>query len=137
MSKESAIREILLYVISLELESYPDFLKDLEEDQTLETMENWELEEYITEYEGLGALEEFRDSGEDTNLPPSCYSRNYEVDFHAKTLPSGVTVGWDYLSGGGKHGDPSGAIDWLNTVKELTFTSKEITVIEKTYSVVE
>ncbi len=133
-----AVRLVLLQVIKEETEAYPNFLENLE--GTVEETDTDELYDYIYEYEGLGALEEFRESGEETNLAPTEYSRNYEVDFVARCIdgPSGpdedVWVGWNYFYGGGKHGNP-GSYEWMKSLVVLDVKSEIVQITKNTFSI--
>ncbi len=59
------------------------------------------------------ASNDFRCSGEPSGLDRRKYSRHYDCHEVAKVLDNGVTVGWTYWYGGGKHGEPD-AIEWID-----------------------
>jgi hypothetical protein len=66
----------------------------------------------FSDTEIIDELNEFRCSGQETNLACSEYSRCYEVERVAAKLNDGSYVSWLYWTGGGKHGEPD-AIDWI------------------------
>lgn len=68
-------------------------------------------------------LYNFRDSGEECNLPPTEGSRYYEVDFVIKKIDD-KWIGWHYWYGGGKHGEPE-AIDWVGDAVFVNLKSEE------------
>ena len=130
--KNTAKRIILLSAINQEIECYPTFTKHLEEGETFETMSDGELDDYIINHESFGALEDIRESGMTTNIIANG-SSYYEVDFVARKF-DGVWIGWEYYYGGGKHANPSGAIDWTGTAIFLDVIEKEVTTIQQTFS---
>jgi len=134
MAENKSARALLLHVIDVETEYNSAFAEDL---KNVDEMDNCELRDYICDHEIMGYLNDIRCSGEETNLSPTQYSRNYEVDFVAYRIPGpkDIWVGWDYFYGGGKHSDPD-AIEWLDTIKELSVTEKEVMIIEKTFSII-
>ena len=80
------------------------------------------------------AVNEVRCSGEDTHLPHP-FSRHYEAKSVAAQAPDGSWVGWTYWYGGGKHGYPQG-VDWIPDAYDLTVTEKEVTITQRTFSLV-
>jgi len=80
-------------------------------------------------------VSEFRESGEETELP-SQSSRHYEAKEVARKLSDGTWVGWTYWYGGGKHGEP-GAIDWMEDAYFLDVQEEEKLVVVKTFVKIE
>jgi hypothetical protein len=78
---------------------------------------------------------EFRDSGEDTNVPCD-WSRNYESKLVARKLSDGGWVGWTYWYGGGKHGEPE-SISWMEDAYELEVSEEEKLAVVRTFKKVE
>ncbi len=77
--------------------------------------------------------EDFRCSGEETDLVPKNYSRHYESYDVAKMLNDGTWVGWTYWFGGGKHGEPS-AVEWLPDSYDVTCAEEQKTVTVRTFA---
>ena len=63
------------------------------------------------------AVNEFRESGEDTNLKAP-WSRHYEAKQVARQLDDGTWVSWTYWYGGGKHACPED-VDWMEDAYEV------------------
>lgn len=82
------------------------------------------------------ARNEFRESGEKTNIPMADSRWNlmrcYECDEVAKEMFDGSWVGWTYWYGGGKHGDAD-AIDWIDFAYDLNCKEEEKLVIVRTF----
>lgn len=114
--------------------------KVLDENNVIDRVEisNEDLDELESFVEGnyydiyddyLDALNDFRCSGEVTNISPE-NSRYFESKSRARKLTSGKWVGWTYWYGGGKHDRPS-EMDWLGNAYYLKEpTPKIITVYE-------
>ena len=81
----------------------------------------------------LDAESEFRCSGIETEFDCG-YRRHYESYQVAKKLDSGIWVSWTYWYGGGKHGEPD-AIDWISDAYFVDCKEKEVTVIQRVFSV--
>lgn len=88
---------------------------DLPEDADWEDFEDSEVYHEVTE--------EFRCSGEPTNLPTDS-SRHYECYELAKKIGD-QWVGWTYWYGGGKFGEPE-RIDWISGAYFLDCIEREI-----------
>lgn len=80
------------------------------------------------------ARSEVRCGGEETGIPAP-FSRHYEAKSVAAQAPDGSWVGWTYWYGGGKHGEPE-AMDWIEDAYDLTMTEKEVTIMQRTFSIV-
>ena len=94
-----------------------------------------EIESIFNSFEGgelQDAINEFRCSGEDTNIQ-SPYSRHYESKAVALEMPTGVWVGWTYWYGGGKYGEPEG-IDWIDSAYFVSVLEEEKMVTIRTFS---
>ena len=75
---------------------------------------------------------EFRCSGEETNVECSDWSRHYESKSVATKLSDGTWIGWTYWYGGGKHSEPS-AIEWMEDAYLLDVTEEEKVVTVRTF----
>jgi hypothetical protein len=80
------------------------------------------------------AIEEFRCSGQETDLSCKEYSRHYECDQVAAKLSDGQYVSWVYWYGGGKHGEPS-AIDWMGDAFFVSCEEKQVMTTVYEFSV--
>lgn len=123
-------REILTVAIEQddELEQYRDCL-------TVEKIDDAYMDAWDDSDAMQDATEEFRMSGEETDIPAG-HSRHYESVSHARKLSDGSWVGWTYWYGGGKHGEPE-AIDWMSEAYELAVTEEEKLVVVRTFAKVE
>ena len=75
---------------------------------------------------------ELRPGTEKTNL--ACeYSRHYESVSVAAQMLDGSWVGWTYMYGGGKHGEPQ-AYDWILDAYDLTCTEEQKLVTVRTWN---
>jgi hypothetical protein len=61
-------------------------------------------------------------------------SNHYEVDAHVGKLPDGSYVGWWFYYGGGKHGQPEYAIDWVSDAFDVHHKAEEITTTKHTFT---
>ena len=84
-------------------------------------------------YSKQDQLEEFRESGEETDLPCE-WSRYYESYHVGRQLDDGTWVGWTYWYGGGKHAYPE-EMPWLEDAVFLDVKEEEKMVVVKTFSV--
>jgi len=76
--------------------------------------------------------EEFRCSGESTDLTCSRYNRHYESEQVAMKLACGTFVSWTYWSGGVKHGEPD-AVDWIEDAYEVDCKEERKLIVVRTY----
>lgn len=74
-----------------------------------------------------------RESGEDSNLNCSEYSRHYESEQVAYQVMSGEWISWTYWFGGGKHSDPD-SIDWITDAYLLDVVETEQTIIHRKFT---
>lgn len=93
-----------------------------------------DLEELKNTDEWYEAINDFRGSGEDTDIEPQ-YCRHFESESVARCI-DGVWVGWTYFYGGGKHAEPD-LIEWLNDAYFVSVTEEEKLVTVRTFTVVE
>jgi hypothetical protein len=77
-------------------------------------------------------ISDFRSSGTNTGLECE-WSRHYESDAVAAKLSDGTWVGWAYLYGGGKHGEPE-AIEWMSEAYEVDCVEEEKLVVVQSFS---
>lgn len=77
--------------------------------------------------------EDFRTSGEETNVKSDNWSRHYESEEVAAKMDDGTWVGWTHWHGGGKHGEPS-AIDWMEDAYFLNCQEQEVLTIQRTWA---
>jgi len=101
MTAEQAIkREILLTVFDWRNEKPPVI--------TVENVDSiYEGERKSDKGDLQDARNQFRSSGQETNLKCEEFSRHFECEQVAVQLSSGEWVSFTYWSGGGKHGEPS------------------------------
>lgn len=74
-----------------------------------------------------------RESGEDSNLICSEYSRHYESEQVAYQVMSGEWISWTYWFGGGKHSDPD-SIDWITDAYLLDVVETEQIIIHRKFT---
>lgn len=79
------------------------------------------------------AREQFRYSGQETNLECKEFSRHYECEQVATQLSSGEWISWTYWHGGGKHAEPS-AIDWMSSAFFVDCKEEQKVVTVRTFS---
>lgn len=92
------------------------------------------LEETDAMYDAKNEVRGHSDSVE-TQLSPLTSSRHYEVDCMAMKI-EGQWVGWDYLYGGGKHGEPE-AVDWIATARLVSCNEEQVMVTKRTFEAIQ
>ena len=129
-------RHILINALTECMESDPGL--DLETADGIDCawMQAGDYEGIFSDIEIIDEEEEFRCSGQSTNLTCNGYSRHYESDQVAIKLDDGTYVSWIYWTGGGKHGEPS-AIDWMSEAFEVDCLEELKMVTVYTFSVKE
>lgn len=86
------------------------------------------------ESEIIDEKNDFRCSGQATNLTCSGYSRYYECEQVAIKLVDGSYVSWIYWTGGGKHGEPE-SIPWIDDAFEVDCVEEQKMVTVYNFSV--
>ena len=110
MTPEQKIKRHILQEIAKVDESIPGII----DGENLDEL--WEI--HIEDSDSkCDFVNEFRESGEDTNLDPP-YSRHYESRQVARQLDDGTWVAWTYWYGGGKHACPED-VDWIRGAFEV------------------
>jgi hypothetical protein len=93
-----------------------------------------ELYQKLVDVDGhWDAKEEIRNSGEETKIPCTEYSRHYDCDEVAAIMPDGTWVGWAHWHGGGKHSEPS-VINWMDKAYNVAVKEEEKVVIVREFS---
>lgn len=120
--------------------NFPDFFDEYDiNDVILEKLNTWNIDAIFDELEYDDAMQdgrsEVRCSGEEIDLKPTSYSRNYEVDAVAMNI-KGVWVAWDYFYGGGKHSEPE-SIDWISNARIVSCTEKQVITTKRTFAEIE
>ena len=119
MTPEQKIKRHILQEIAKVDESIPGIIDGKNLDEL------WEI--HIEDSDSnCDFVNEFRESGEDTNLETSC-SRHYESRQVARQLDDGTWVSWTYWFGGGKHACPED-VDWIEDAYEVE-VSQETRVV--------
>lgn len=99
----------------------------LEEDLPEDT--SWEDFEDSDEY--YEVIEEFRCSGESTNLPTD--SSSYFECYEAVRKIGNQWVGWTYWYGGGKHAEPE-RIEWIDGAYFVDCVEREVLTTVKEFT---
>lgn len=79
----------------------------------------------------FGIEEEFRQGQVETGIDPWVGS-HYEAIGVATKMYDGTWVGWNYYTGGGKHGNAE-EIEWINDAYFLNVIEREEIVIVRTF----
>jgi len=77
--------------------------------------------------DAYGVTEEFREGQVETGIDPYV-GNHYDAKGVAAQMHDGSWVGWNYYSGGGKHGNPED-IDWIDDAYSLVVTEREETKV--------
>ena len=130
MSASDLIMKEILESLRESIETEGGVVPELTVANTREVFEQFEAGEFRDWIQD--AKSEFRESGEDTEIPCD-WSRNYESKSVARQMSSGEWVGWTYWYGGGKFGAPE-AIDWITDAHLLGVTEEQKVVTVRTFT---
>lgn len=131
MSAQEMTAQQLIKVAAADIDSKWNQGESFESAQeALDFFESKEDEDYG--YYFQDSLSEIREGQIETEIRPES-SRNYETKSVASNI-FGVWVGWTYFYGGGKHGDPDAAHDWVNNAYILDIVSeKEVVIVTREF----
>lgn len=129
MTPETKIKITILKEILENFDEYPDGLESPNFDNEEECLKAYNFLDnagYVQDYNY-----EFREGEEETDIPCGL-SRNYELKSVASKMFDGSWVGWTYVYGGGKYGNPE-EIEWMSDAYDLDITEEEKIVMVKTF----
>lgn len=120
-AKELILKDVIKTAFNFDDKSFVDKPNNITWEDYYDELLDGEMEDSLYD-----AMNDFRNSGTETNIPVGSYSRHYECVQVARVIDD-AAVSWTYWFGGGKYSEPE-AIDWIDEAYLVKHEEQTITM---------